>query len=375
MMRRYAHFAMLIGLLPLFGGWIPPVQASQEDEEESSPQKDEESGDMEDRTSRFRGDRFEIDGSLYTLFAIQDDSTSPDFGFSLERARVELTWQVSRHVKSVVEAALDDVTADGTPDDLLRDAFIRFAPLSELQFTAGQFKKPFSLFELVSRGKMPVIRRGVSNGYLVRDLGYGGRDIGFQVGGVFKAPLKIRYAVGIFNGSGANRRESDENGAKDFAGRIEIMSKKRFRGGVNLSWKNFDQTSPGNESKPVSAWMTGADFQLRLAGMRLMAEGIYGVNHASYGHPRAAGLHGLISWKFRLPRHQMFLSPVARLDWVWPVFSENRDSSVRVGTAGIHWQFEKLRLMLEYERTHGSGEAAGTWPDSESILLQLALDF
>ncbi len=378
-MTRKSFFPMAFFLSILLLGFgvleITPVVASETDSDDEAAPGKADDDDGENRADETRPGRFDFDGGLYTLFAWHSPDANSDFGFSLERARVEMTWRISRHLEGVVETALDDVTASGTPDDLLRDAFIRYAPMNELQFTVGQFKKAFSLFELKSKGKMPIIHRGISNDYLVRDAGYGGRDIGLQIGGTADLPVRIRYALGIFNGSGANLPESDGNGAKDFAGRIEFMTKSRLRTGINLSWKNFDQNTPGNEGKPVSAWMTGADIHWRIHGLRLLAEGIYGINHASAGHPRAASLHGLVAWKFRLPRKGMALMPVARIDWLWPTFSDARDVHAWMGTAGLHWQIEKnLRLMLEYEIVRSSDSLGSTWPDSDCVLAQLALD-
>lgn len=342
--------------------------------EDKSSEKNASDEDVFERESLPQHSRFQLDGSVYTLFSWQN--SSPDFGFSLERARLEVNWQISRKLISVVETALEDVTTNGTPDDLLRDAYIRYAPWSELQLTVGQFKKPFSIFELTPRAKMPVVHRGISNAYLVRDLGYGGRDIGFQVGGFFETPLKIHYAVGVFNGNGANLQESDGNGAKDFTGRIEVRTKQKLRAGLSLSWKNFDQTSPGNESKPISAWMMGLDVQLRISGIRLMAEGVYGVNHVATEHPQAAAFHALISWKFHVPYRQMFVMPVARLDGIWPLFSDTQEAHVYMGTGGIHWQIEKhLRVMLEYEITRSAKDLRNFWPDANCVLFQLALDW
>lgn len=362
--------ALCIYLLQLhaFTAWAESL-----DEDESSENNPSDENALE-HDSLPQHSRFQLDGSVYTLFSWQN--TSPDFGFSLERARIEVNWQISKKLTSVVEAALEDVTINGTPDDLLRDAYIRYALWSKLQLTVGQFKKPFSIFELTPRGKMPFIHRGISNAYLVRDLGYGGRDIGFQVGGVFETPVKIHYAVGVFNGNGSNQQESDGNGAKDFTGRIEVRTKKKLRTGLSFSWKNFDQNSPDNESKPISAWMMGVDVQLRISGMRLMAEGVYGVNHAATEHPQAAAFHSVISWKFHLPYRQMFVMPVARLDGIWPFFSDTQETHVHMGTAGIHWQIEKhLRVMLEYEITRSSKNLRNLWPNANCVLFQLALDW
>lgn len=317
----------------------------------------------------------EVQARLYGLYSWQNlDEALAEHGFSLERARLELTFLPAKWIEATIEAALDDVDERGTPDDLLRDAFARLKPRKWLELRVGQFKKPFSLMELRSKGKLPVITRGLSNDFLVRELGYGGRDVGAALGGRLKAPLRLEWMVGVFNGAGANQLEDDPSGAKDAAGRLEIEPVDGLKLGLNGSIRNFDLSIPENEDKPATAWMTGGDLQFKWRGLRLQIEGLYGVNHLSAGHPEAASLQALATWKFKLPRRKMSLQPVVRVDALWPVFSERGDRAW-LATAGVNWQIaDHVRLMLQVEVIRADDTLATLWPSGEQVFLQLALD-
>ncbi|NTW48154.1 MAG: hypothetical protein HGB19_00185 [Chlorobiales bacterium] len=96
-------------------------------------------------------------------------------------------------------------------------------PFLFVQF--GQQKKPFGLEPQVQEGFTPVINIATFAGA----LGLASREIGLQLRGDlfptvdlgynFRNPV-IQYAVGIFNGSGPNALDNNQN--KDIAGRIVL---------------------------------------------------------------------------------------------------------------------------------------------------------
>jgi phosphate-selective porin OprO/OprP len=87
----------------------------------------------------------------------------------------------------------------------LRDAYIEAAYYDWAKPQIGQYKVPFDREFLASAFSLELIDRSiVSNAFSLQ------RDIGVQVsGGLFKNQLN--YAVGMFNGSGANQTNQDQN--------------------------------------------------------------------------------------------------------------------------------------------------------------------
>ncbi len=378
-MRTKAGLFLIIPLLAALALWPCGAGATDTDAEaDTDTDTDTDNGKDDDNDNEKKGKRrvpYEVQGRLYGLYSWQNrDEAAAEHGFSLERARVELTFFPTDWVEAVLEAALDDVDETGAVDDLLRDAFVDLKPRRWATVRAGQFKKPFSLMELKSKGKLPVVTRGLSNDFLVRELGYGGRDLGVALGGRLKTPVRLEWMLGAFNGNGANDLEDDVSGAKDAAGRLEAAPVKWLKLGINGSIKNFDLSIPGNEDKPATAWMGGADLQVKWSGLRLQVEGLYGVNHLSAAHPEAASVQALATWKFELPRRGMSLTPVARLDVLWPVFSERKDRAW-LATAGVNWQVAAhVRLMLQVELVRADDTLTALWLDGEQVFLQLALD-
>jgi len=389
-MRTFT-LAALIGTLVLS---LPTTaRASAADRDDNTPSEAEVEADAEARDESRDGDSdgasdddrdspvrrsavpYEVQGRLYGMFQWQNiDKDAAEHGFTLERARLEFTFFPVRWIEGTIEAALDDIDETGAVDDLLRDAFVVMKTRKWLGFRVGQFKKPFSLMELKSKGKLPIVTRGLSNDFLVRELGYGGRDIGAQIEGRLLKSIKLEYSLGVFNGNGANNIEDDTSGAKDAAGRLEAEPVKFLKIGLNGSIKNFDLSVPANDGKPATAWMTGGDLQFKLRDFRLQFEGLYGMNHLSTGHPMAASTHALATWKFKLPRRGMSLQPVARFDMLWPVFSENKDRAW-MATVGLNWQIAAhVRLMVDLEITRSDDTLSTLWIDGEQVFVQLALD-
>lgn len=87
----------------------------------------------------------------------------------------------------------------------LRDAYIEAAYYNWAKPQIGQYKVPFDREFLTSAFNLELIDRSIaSNAFNL------GRDIGVQVsGGLLKDQLS--YAVGVFNGSGANQSNQDQN--------------------------------------------------------------------------------------------------------------------------------------------------------------------
>jgi phosphate-selective porin OprO/OprP len=87
----------------------------------------------------------------------------------------------------------------------LRDAYIEAAYYDWAKPRIGQYKVPFDRQFLTSGFNLELIDRSIaSNSFNL------GRDIGTQVAGNFLQD-QLAYAVGMFNGSGANQNNQDQN--------------------------------------------------------------------------------------------------------------------------------------------------------------------
>jgi phosphate-selective porin OprO/OprP len=85
----------------------------------------------------------------------------------------------------------------------LRDAYLEATYLDYLRPKAGQFKVPFDREFLDSGFSLPFVERSIASSQFSLQ-----RDTGFQLSGAVLGN-QVAYAVGVFNGSGANQNNSN----------------------------------------------------------------------------------------------------------------------------------------------------------------------
>jgi len=167
-------------------------------------------------------------------------------GFRIRRARFKLKGDILKniHYKLQIDAVLTPV---------LLDAQIEISFIPHTKLTVGQFKIPFSLENLTSSSDLDTINRSQMVEKLCpgRDIGAKGRDIGVTINGEFS---RIKYILGIFNGSGINK--TDFNDQKDIVGRVAFY----LDNSLGFSLSHYDgRYSPNPEAPFVKRNRTGID--------------------------------------------------------------------------------------------------------------------
>lgn len=157
-----------------------------------------------------------LHGYLQAYYAWFEQNSGNDT-FDIRRAFVTLDGKMSEDVSGRVQI---DAAASS---DVLRDAYIKYTHFPHVRIKVGQFKIPFSEDQLTSSGNLDTIQRALSSTKLSTD-----RDIGVMLEGEV-LDKKIYYAGGIFNGTGRNISDTNEN--KDFIGRVLVSP---FKGDENL---------------------------------------------------------------------------------------------------------------------------------------------
>ena len=163
--------------------------------------------------------QIQLSGYSHIRFQSFEESGKKD-GFDIRRARLDLRGNVTHWF-------LYRIQADLAEKPKMIDAYGEIKLTDYLLITAGQFKIPFSMENLVSSSKLEMIDRSQAVEALVargKDVigNQNGRDIGVQMSGAFfkiKDHPFIEYSVGVFNGSGINISDT-ANAAKDIAGRL-----------------------------------------------------------------------------------------------------------------------------------------------------------
>jgi phosphate-selective porin OprO/OprP len=148
-----------------------------------------------------------LSGYTQVSYSLRDQSKK---GFRIRQARLRLKGDILKNInyKLQIDAVL-------TP--ILLDVQIDFNLAPHIKLTFGQFKVPFSIENLISGSDLDTINRSHTVEKLCpgRDIGAKGRDIGVAINGEFS---RIKYILGVFNGSGINK--ADYNNQKDIAGRV-----------------------------------------------------------------------------------------------------------------------------------------------------------
>jgi len=327
--------------------------------------------------------KLQVKARLHTLWTVEDDSDKPANDFSIDLARLEFVWEQGKIVEGALQFDVAAFRADAASWGLLRDAYIRIAPLKALKLTMGQFKRPFSMFELRSRGKIEVIDRGIGNEWLIEDLGYGDRDIGVQRDGKLFGKRGLYYALGVFNGQGRNTPDADLDGSKDIVGRVEVDPLKWLTFGASGAWRKFSSAQNALEIPPLvdSAWAAGADVALDFDDVRCWTEGTVGQRWDIDGVPYAwTGLVMALYTIDLVPSWSLRLQPVGKAEVVVPD-SDEADARIWMFTPGVNLLFGNyVRLMIDGEfRLTGSNQPLNFKGTSEvddemKLMVQLALD-
>ena len=304
-------------------------------------------------------------------------STTAGNQFFVRRARLFFDGMVADKVGFKISAETADTTGK-----ILRDAFIFTDYIPYTRVTIGQFKVPFGLEGVQALGSLPVINRSFATNFIhyptLRDLG--GMVSGQVKTSVGSLPLGAGYAVGVFNGTGMNVTDNNDN--KDVSGRVWVnplvagftVGGSLYHGKTNTSStsdrvkKDWDRWGADVEYRPV--YMKG----LLLQGEYLWARKYYGTyasanmfttpgpNFRRQAH--SDGWYALASYKVDgLQGYWRYLNgfePVVRYDTLDEDTSTqtalSRQDSRNRTTIGLNYYLNKYtRIMADYEIIHADG--------------------
>ena len=185
-----------------------------------------------------------------------------DNDFFIRRARinVDLTFNDFFTAKVLTDFAFGRAT--------LLDAYVRLDVDARLHIYAGQLKRAFDLFELVSSTDLSLIERtGHVRGYsactgvgsvcsysrLTEELAFSGRDAGIKVDG---SSGDFTYQATMTNGTGVV--VPDENDGKSVSGRVSYAATDNVVVSGQLGL--HDYVDPVDETRNAYAW--GGDVQI-----------------------------------------------------------------------------------------------------------------
>ncbi|MGH7579389.1 MAG: porin, partial [Gemmatimonadales bacterium] len=267
----------------------------------------------------------------------------------------------------------------------LRDAWIdvRFTKAvnkSSIYFRAGQEKRPYSRYELMSSNNLPSIERGAGQGLLARasnDLfgsaGFLSHDVGASVRLEHELDegRQVTAKLGLYNGQGESL--NDVNDKKSFGARATAAVTPKID--VGASWFAHDAIVTVNEvpdsSFSNSAW--GIDAQYGKTG----DEGLFALVEYLQGSDASAaklpmrGIQGVAAYNVRMQSPAAWLyavEPFARVDLADPD-TDTDDNGATTVTAGLGLYLSgKAWFRLAYERQSFQAEDAESVSGFRSML-------
>ncbi len=320
--------------------------------------KKQEEKEKQKEFSVIAGKPIKISG--YTQVRYRNDGTINDT-FDIRRARLDIKGDITERFDYRFQADFAGSSAK------LLDATAGYKVNPSLKLTAGQFKIPFSQENLISSPKLETINRSQVVEALVargNDVigNQNGRDIGLQASGgiIPKEDYNlVDYALGLFNGSGINT--SDTNEQKDYAGRLVIHPLKDWSIGASYYAGKYTLTSvPATVNTRDRA---GAEFAYVHDPISLKGEYIKGKDASTNkdGWYLQAG-YFVISKK---------LQGVFKFDTFDPNTNISNNET-NVYTLGGNWYFNKWAfLQVNYEIKDETGSEI----DNNALTGQLTLQF
>ena len=307
--------------------------------------------------------------------------------FYLRRARLNATGKFLEEFDFRLEGELAGTLANTSGlRAQLTDAFITWNRYPQANVRVGQFKTPFGFEQLYGDPRLFTLERSLVNDRLTLS-----RQLGAQIGGDL-LEKRLTYAVGAFNGNGANNNFNDDDHFL-IAGRLsgipwqgKLFGKQASWGvGGNVYASDDTSVSPGPEFA-FDATPSTPDRDNTFAGER---EG-FGVDSQLLCGPVEIWVEYLeTDWE---PDSRRPLSSVTSEGWYaqgtvyvipdklqlvlklesFDPLREIENNTTETGTAGASWYFKghDLKVLLNYLRVRIDGQ-----DDQDKVLARLQVVF
>jgi hypothetical protein len=256
----------------------------------------------------------------------------------------------------------------------LRQAWVNLGIDPRFELQLGQFKKPFSLWQLTSSTVHPLIERairirGLHDLYGVLDegeapsllgrldgqvllgeeqellerMGYDSYDMGAVAHGEVG---RFGYTAGVFNGTGSDTR--DETDGKGFAARVTMQVATTIPVVLGAGVSRQEISAGSDQTMDGTAIEVDVELgRFRRAGLYILAEAVTGTNLAVDERFRAA--QAMVAWFAPRQGRVEGLEPLGRISWGDPNGEIDGDEGLLL-TPGLNVYFVgRTRLMLNWD--------------------------
>jgi len=329
-------------------------------------------------------------------------TVGPKSNFFTRRARIEARGQISENVSVYIQPSFEGgrnlsglvTTCTGTPLTCrttgrsglrLRDAYIdvRFSPEGRqgaLYLRAGQEKRPYSRYELISSTNLPTIERGAGQGLLARasnDLFAAAGFLSHDVGASLRYEHKlddtrlVTVKLGAYNGQGESLNDVNDKKSFGARGTFGITSKLDVGG----SWFAHDGivTVGGVPDSTFTNYAFGVDAQWGKPGdegLFALAEYLHG-NDATASKFTIQGLQGVAAYNIRMKSPTSWLyafEPAFRVDIADPNTDGDNDRVTTISAVLGVYLSSRSQFRVAYERESFQGDVSPSISGMRSAL-------
>ena len=238
-----------------------------------------------------------------------------------------------------------------------------------LRLQVGRYKRPFSRIELESAADLPVIRRGLLNGLLVRDNQWGDRAVGAMVSGRHEL-AKLHWYLSLTNPSWSSSLQSQ---GIDAIARVQLSPVKGLSLGVDGGYKYLRL---GSEGQWTHDFALGGDVAWKLGNAHVLLEGHFADLPFETATPQGFGVLALVDYVLGLSE-SWALQPVLFGELADADAELSQSESVRLAF-GINLLAQggfRLLPQVALVRPLGRASQQNPWLESEtySLIFSLAL--
>jgi len=214
------------------------------------------------------------------------------------------------------------------------DAYVKFTPVTNLDFYMGQRKIPFSTDYMRS----PAENFFANRSFVAKYINDGLRDIGFYINYKTTGEIPMDMFIGAVNGTGNNNPEWVEK--PNFVGRMAVGPDKGFRATGNLYF--------GDAAYKENLSMYGGELRYSIGSYFIESEYVklnYSDTLSLRIHRDALYIHSY--YNFKLDNRMIhMLTPTARWDFLGESVFRNEIDANRI-TLGLNAGFEPKQFYAE----------------------------
>lgn len=303
--------------------------------------------------------RIEVKGQLFARATrTRVEESDPDARYSLSRARIKLDMSYLDVLRIQIEP--DFAGDDADPADVFAD----ITPHETASLRFGRSKVPFGDLELLSRWRLPSLRRGLVSVLVTERLGMGHRKIGVRGRVRLKGvALKPKLYVGAY-------RDTPGSDDTDAVARVRI---RPFLEGSDLSLSGFARGGVAADGGYGFAGAVG--FMYDRAGLFVAVEGMAAraalLSRRGLGDEDATLYGARLLLAYAVFLGDFALEPFVGADGVDPNARTKDDLGAAI-RGGLNLRYLDLG-RLSFEVDHQRGQRAFVEPDRTTITIFLGV--